>query len=217
MGTLRNLYLPRVPARFFGEATRSGFALSGYRAPKEGAQMERRRFLAGAIVGVFGVTPSARLLAANDPPVNDWKQSNLTVGDPAAGGGLSNIQRINVWEMNLEEDDDVRFYFRLTNNGPREVRLVHCQPWAADSWARKEVLGPFGTVNAHDFHKSGWAPNGWRADNDSNAFYFLIKNGDRWDVVQGRTKGWGDRNTAHMEWYEPQEIRFEVRSIDKRR
>ena len=179
--------------------------------------MERRRFITGLGAGMLSVTPSVRIFAADDPPVNDRKESDLTIGDPAPGGGLSNIQRIHVWEMNLEEDDKLWFYFRVTNTGPREVRLVHCQPWASDSWARKEVMGPFGTVTRRDFYKAGTASQGgWRADNDSNAFYFLINNGGRWEVMQGRTKGWGDRNTAHLEWYDPQEVRFEVRSIDRR-
>jgi hypothetical protein len=179
--------------------------------------MERRHFLATSIASVLGLRHSARIFAADDPPVADWKESDLIIGDPAPGGGLSNIQRIHLWEMNLEEDDQVRFYFRITNTGPREVRVVHCQPWAADSWARKEILGPFGTVTQHDFHKAGWAAQGgWRADNDSNAFYLLVNNGGHWEPVQGRTRGWGDRNTAHLEWYEPQEVRFEVRSTDRR-
>src|SRR5690349_16808753 len=114
--------------------------------------LSSRRCLLQRLSFVLAATPSFGAYA-KDPPNKDLKESDLPIGDPAPGGGLSNLQRLHVWEMNLEEDDKVRFYFRLTNTGPRSVRLVHCQPWAADSWARKEVLGPFGNVNAFDFTK----------------------------------------------------------------
>jgi len=177
--------------------------------------MQRRLFLAGGVASVIGVTSSVRLFAVDNPPVSDLKQSELTVGDAAPGGSLSNIQRIRLWEMNLEEDDNVRFYFRLTNTASRQVRIVHCQPWAANSWVRREIFGPFGQVNALDFYKAGWPAPGWRADNDSNAFYCLINNNGRWDVMQP-SQGSNDNNTAHMEWENPQQVRFEVRSHDMR-
>ena len=121
--------------------------------------------------------------------------------------------------MNLEEDDKVRFHFRVTNIGGNKVRIFHCQPWAADSWVRKDLFGPFLSVNAHDFYKAGTqADGGWRADNDSNAFYAEVNIGGNWQRMRGLTqiRASADAKVAHMEWRQPQELRFEVWAVDNR-
>lgn len=177
--------------------------------------MQRRLFLAGGVAGlIFGTRPTGGLVL-NDPPVNGLKKSVLNVGDAAGSGRATNVQSIHLWEMNLEEDDKVRFYFRLTNTGDRQVRIFHCQPWFVNNWVRKEEFGPFGKVTQRDFFKSGTAPEGWRANNDSNAFYCLINIDGRWDIMEP-SQGSNDDNTAHMEWENPQQVRFEVRSYDRR-
>jgi hypothetical protein len=125
---------------------------------------------------------------------------------------------MDVAEMNLEEDDKVRFHFRVTNTQATNIRIFHCQPWAANSWVRREAFGPFGAVNAHDFFKAGTQPGGWRADNDSNAFYAEANVNGVWQpmgqLTEIRTTPDGKR--AHMEWHQPHEVRFEVWATDTR-
>jgi hypothetical protein len=181
--------------------------------------MERRTFLVGTAAGLVAATRSLRL-AANDPCISKLRADNLPViGDPRPGGGLNN-QTINVdvCEMNFEEDDKVLFHFRVTNTGTNNIRIFHCQPWAANSWARKETFGPFTAVSAHDFYKAGTQPRGWRADNDSNAFYAEVNVGGTWKRMTGLTqiRLSPDVRVAHMEWHQPHEVRFEVWAVDTR-
>jgi hypothetical protein len=181
--------------------------------------MNRRRFLSGAAAGVFVASRSLRIFA-NDPCITHLRPENLPViGDPRDGGGLNaQTPNVDVCQMDLEEDDDVLFHFRVTNTGSNQVRIFHCQPWAANSWARKETFGPFATVNAKDFFKSGTQPRGWRADNDSNAFYAEANVGGTWTRMSGLTQVRlaPDAKIAHMEWHQPHEVRFEVWAVDTR-
>ena len=182
--------------------------------------MRRRSFLTTLGAGAFAVSRSVRLLA-NDPCLSKLRGETIsTIGDPATGGGLSGqVHNVGVCEMNLEEDDKVRFHFRVTNTGDNQVRIFHCQPWAADSWARKEVFGPFPKVNARDFYKAGTqAAGGWRADNDSNAFYAEVNVGGTWQRMGGLTqvRPSADAKIGHMEWHQPHEVRFEVWALDTR-
>jgi hypothetical protein len=158
---------------------------------------------------------------ANDPCINSVRAETLSIiGDPADGGGLNNqVPNVVVCEMNFEEDDKVLFHFRVTNTGDNQIRIFHCQPWAGNSWARKETFGPFPKVNALDFYKVGTqAHGGWRADNDSNAFYAEVNVGGNWQRM-GRLTNLnlgGGAKVAHMEWHQPPEVRFEVWAVDNR-
>ena len=52
--------------------------------------MKRRSFLIGTSAGVFAVSRSLRILAANAPCISRLRGEQLpTIGDPAPGGGLS--------------------------------------------------------------------------------------------------------------------------------
>jgi hypothetical protein len=181
--------------------------------------MNRRSFVIGAAAGVLAISKGVRL-AAHDPCISALRADNIpTIGDPNGSGGLTNIMtNVGVCEMNLEQDDKVLFHFRVTNTRANNIRIVHCQPWAANSWVRKERLGPFGEVNAHDFFKAGTQPGGWRANNDSNAFYAEVNINGVWQSMGQlrEIRATGDARRAHMEWHSPHEVRFEVWATDTR-
>ena len=159
----------------------------------------------------------------NDPCMNNVRAETIAfIGDAGPGGGLTGVNRnVPVCEMNLEEDDEVLFHFVVTNTGSNPVVVFHCQPWAANSFVRRESFGPFATVNNFLFFKGGTAPLGWRADNDSNAFYAVVNVGGAWQRMAGpnQVRLSGDAKVAHMEWQHPQGggvVRFEVRAVDTR-
>jgi hypothetical protein len=131
------------------------------------------------------------------------------------------MTNVDVGEMNLEEDDKVLFHFRITNTGDNRVRIAHCKPHAANSWERRDPqrLGPFAKVNAQDFYRPGTqAGGGWRADNDSNAFYAEVEINGAWQQMRQLTQVRlsPDAKIAHMEWHQPHEVRFEVWAVDRR-
>lgn len=188
--------------------------------------MKRRNFLIGCLAGLGTIARSTRVFA-NDPPLNDLKRSELLIG--TTNGTVPIVPPIKVvtWEMNFEEDDKVLFFFRLSNAGSRNVRIIHIQPWMSDPqhfqalWKIVETLPSIGPGQTKDFYKAGTqAAGGWRADNDSNGFLVQIEKGSGiWDTipVESAQNGWTDikQTVAHMEWHNP-EIHFEVRSIDRR-
>lgn len=181
--------------------------------------MNRRSFLIRTAAGVIVVSRPLRLAAA-DPCIKNLRADNIpTIGDAYGSGSLTNnITNVDVVEMDLEEDDKVLFHFRVTNTRASNIRIVHCQPHAANSWARRETFGPFAAVNGHDFYKAGTAPRGWRARNDSNAFYAEAHVNGVWQrmsqIREVRTTP--DARRAHMEWHHPHEVRFEVWATDTR-
>lgn len=75
--------------------------------------MKRRRFLAHSLVGFGGLFATNVKVVANDPPLNDLKQSDLAIrfdGEVV----LEPPQIISAWEMNCEEDDNLHFFFRMS-------------------------------------------------------------------------------------------------------
>jgi len=183
--------------------------------------MNRRSFLAGAVAVGFATPRSLHVFSVNDPCISNLRADNLpTVGDKNDGGNLDNIiTNVDVCEMNLEEDDKVLFHFRVTNTRNNQIQIFHCQPHSANSSKRVERFGPFGRVTRHDFFKAGTRDQGgWRADNDSNAFYAEVKIGGNWQRMGQLTqiRSSTDDKVAHMEWHQPHEVRFEVRAVDNR-
>lgn len=199
--------------------------------------MKRRRFLAHSLVGFGGLFATNVKVVANDPPLNDLKQSDLAIrfdGEVV----LEPPQIISAWEMNCEEDDNLHFFFRMSNRGSRPARMVHLQPrggvlasspgvpWRSPWWIveRMDIIGP-GETKDFFKHQPGADgridATGWRPGRDSNAFYLTTEaSNGRWEqvLVQSARDAWTDgaNTVAHMEWHNP-EIHFEIRSIDRRR
>jgi hypothetical protein len=199
--------------------------------------MERRSFLAHSLVGLGGLLATNVDVAANDPPVRDLKKSDLAVrydGDVV----LEPTQLVSAWEMNCEEDDNLHFFFRLSNKGSRAVRVVHLQPRGGiltaspgipyrSPWWIVERMEIIAAGETRDFYKhepgadGRIEPSGWRVGRDSNAFYLTTEaSGRSWEQLPIRSDrdGWTDgaNTVAHMEWHNP-EIHFEIRSVDRRR
>ena len=174
--------------------------------------MNRRHFL----VGTIAVLAAPSVLLANDPCLNDLKRSTLTVGTNR-DGHLFDLFNVTGWEMNLEEDDKVLFDFVITNNGPKKVRAVHCQPFALGNWQVFQRFPDVGNVSGQVF------PQHFRANNDSNFFFIEINtSGNNFVPMAASNDGDSSAHTdqaltvAHMEWHHPQEVHFEVRAKDTR-
>jgi hypothetical protein len=177
--------------------------------------MKRREVILGTVALV--VAPS--ILRANDPCLADLKRSKLTVGtDDNKGHLIAPIFEVTGWEMNFEEDDKVLFEFRISNQGPKKVRAVHCQPFTFGSWKILKRYPVGGSVEQVSDKVIG---GGFRANNDSNFFFIEINStGNTWVPMSGiagdSTAGLSSSVRGTMEWHKEQKVVFEIRAKDTR-
>jgi hypothetical protein len=168
--------------------------------------MERRIFLFGGIAGLISMRSR---LAVDDPFLKDLRKERRGVGHAIPGVKLQPEFDVTGWQLNIEEDDHTLFDFVITNYGPKDVRVAHCQPFTTGPWVILERLSVGGVViNKEIKHR-------WRCCNASNFFFIEINtSGSIWTPIGAEnSKGaLSDRKeVAHIAWFEPQEVRFEIR------
>jgi hypothetical protein len=170
------------------------------------------------IVLTIAVFLPPMILLANDPCLNDLKHFALDIGTSDNHGHLVNAFHTTGWEMNFEEDDDVHFSYVVTNDGPKQVRVIHCKPFTYGPW---QIIENFPAVGKISDHALNPAP-GWRADNDSNYFVVEIETTPGTFVpmdsnAPNSSATLNPQHTiAHMEWHNPQRVVLEVRAKDTR-
>jgi hypothetical protein len=166
--------------------------------------MKRRTFVLGGVAGLVSLPAWA-----DDPFLKDLKRERKSVGHQIPGGGLSPDFDVTGWELNVEEDDHTLFDFIITNSGPKNVRLAHCQPFTFGPWEIIERLPAVGVVSGKEIKHS------WRCCNDSNFFFIEINStGTTWtpvDIGNGSGVISSDNRVLHIEWHQPQEVHFEIR------
>lgn len=168
--------------------------------------MKRREFILSLLGGMVAFALPAR---ADDPFLKDLRKERLSVGHRISGGGLQREFDVTGWELNIEEDDHTLFDFIVTNNGPKSVRLAHCQPFTFGPWEIIERFPSVGAVSGKEVKHS------WRCCNDSNFFFIEINtSGNTWtpiDVGNGSGIISSGNKVVHIEWHQPQEVHFEIR------
>jgi hypothetical protein len=167
--------------------------------------MDRREFV---LAGALGLVSSRLALLADDSFVKDVKLQRKDVGHEVGNHLNVDLRNVYGWEMNVEEDDHTLFDFIITNKGPAEVRVVHCQPYTFGPWKILERLGPVGVGSGKEIKHS------WRCCNDSNFFFIEINAGGNWTPVDSRGSVGRTQNgnkSAYMEWAQPQPVAIEIR------